>query len=53
MLYGRFSCFNPIVFAVSHPKFREAIAREIPCLGIGDRPKESGGTQETVKTEAC
>ena len=29
------SCLNPIVFAVSHPKFREAIAKEIPCLGIG------------------
>ena len=29
------SCLNPIVFAISHPKFREAIAREIPCLGIG------------------
>ena len=29
------SCLNPIVFAVSHPKFREAMAREIPCLGIG------------------
>ena len=29
------SCLNPIVFAVSHPKFREALAKEIPCLGIG------------------
>ena len=29
------SCLNPIVFAISHPKFREAIAKEIPCLGIG------------------
>ena len=29
------SCINPIVFAVSHPKFREAMAKEIPCMGIG------------------
>ena len=47
------SCLNPVVYAVSHPKFREAIAREIPCLGIGDRPKETGTVQESVKTESC
>eukprot|EP00090_Calanus_glacialis_P025627 TRINITY_DN4013_c0_g1_i1.p1 TRINITY_DN4013_c0_g1~~TRINITY_DN4013_c0_g1_i1.p1 ORF type:complete len:376 (-),score=62.87 TRINITY_DN4013_c0_g1_i1:194-1321(-) len=49
------SCLNPVVYAVSHPKFREAIAREIPCLGIGDRPKQTdnGTVQEAVKTESC
>merc|ERR1719260_687903 len=49
------SCLNPVVFAVSHPKFREAIAKEIPCLGIGDKPKEAGGGDgaATVKTETC
>jgi len=49
------SCLNPVVYAVSHPKFREAIAREIPCLGIGDRPKQldNGTVQESVKTESC
>ena len=29
------SVLNPIVYAVSHPKYREALAREVPCLGIG------------------
>lgn len=47
------SCLNPIVYAVSHPRFREAIAREIPCLGIGDKPKETASTAETVKTDNC
>jgi len=48
------SCLNPIVFAVSHPKFREALAKEVPCLGIGDKPKELSSNQtEAVKTETC
>jgi len=49
------SCLNPIVFAVSHPKFREAMAKELPCFGIGDKPKEAGGGDgaATVKTETC
>jgi len=49
------SCLNPIVYAVSHPKFRESIAREIPCLGIGDKPKQSdsGTVADSVKTESC
>ena len=29
------SVINPFVFAVSHPKYREALAIEVPCLGIG------------------
>ena len=29
------SSLNPVVFAVAHPKYREAIAKEFPCLGIG------------------
>jgi len=48
------SCLNPVVFAVSHPKFRESIAKEIPCLGIGERPKDSNNSNtEAVKTETC
>ena len=30
------SVLNPIVFALSHPKYREALATEIPCLGLGE-----------------
>ena len=34
------SCLNPLVYAVSHPKFREAMAQELPCCGIGVKRKE-------------
>jgi len=48
------SCINPVVFAVSHPKFREAMATELPCLGIGEKPKPSD-TKTVVQTatESC
>eukprot|EP00095_Tigriopus_kingsejongensis_P000350 maker-scaffold1125_size61249-snap-gene-0.12 protein:Tk00350 transcript:maker-scaffold1125_size61249-snap-gene-0.12-mRNA-1 annotation:"opsin" len=42
------SCFNPIVYAVSHPKYREALTNEIPCLGI----KEESKVEETKTTAA-
>ena len=48
------SCINPIVYAVSHPKFREAMAKELPCFGIGERPRV--GDDKTVvqeSTENC
>ena len=48
-------CINPIVYAVSHPKFREAMARELPCFGIGAKPKENENKTmaDSVKTESC
>jgi len=45
------SVINPFVFAVSHPKYREALAIEVPCLGIGNAPKSSGD-EETVTAKA-
>jgi len=47
MLAKTASVLNPIVYAVSHPKYREALAREVPCLGIGDVKKaaDDGGTK--------
>ena len=44
-------CLNPVVFALSHPKFREAINREIPCFGSGEGIS-SGADKETVVQEA-
>ena len=40
-----------MVFALSHPKFREAINREIPCFGSGEGIS-SGADKETVVQEA-
>ncbi len=45
-------CINPIVYAVSHPKFREAMAKELPCFGIGQKPPPGSDTK-TVETEKC
>ena len=40
MLAKTCSCFNPIVYAISHPKFREALQKHLPGLGIGDKAVE-------------
>ncbi|XP_059081388.1 compound eye opsin BCRH2-like [Tigriopus californicus] len=46
------SCFNPIIYAMSHPKYREALTRELPCLGIEEHVDyDAGTTKETVKSE--
>lgn len=49
------SCLNPIVYAISHPKYREALAKEVPCLGIGQAaaPPPDATVKESVKTETC
>lgn len=33
------TCFNPIVFALSHPKYREALGKKFPCLVIKEEVK--------------
>ena len=46
------SCLNPIVYAMSHPKYREALTKELPCLGIEEHVDyDQGTTKETVKSE--
>lgn len=46
------SVINPFIFALSHPKFRKALATKCPCLGMGDKPVEKldGKTMATVST---
>ena len=46
------SCFNPVVFALSHPKYRQALQEKLPCLGIGEKKDSDGETQmQTVKSD--
>lgn len=46
------SCLNPIIYAMSHPKYREALTKEMPCLGIEEHiDYETGTKAETVKSE--
>jgi r-opsin len=45
------SCLNPIVYAISHPKYREALTKELPCLGIEETcDYDQGTTKESVKS---
>jgi len=47
------SVLNPLVYAVSHPKYREALAKEVPCLGIGNAPnKGDDGATTNVSVKA-
>jgi len=46
------SCLNPIIYAMSHPKYREALTKELPCLGIEEHADYDQGTvKESVKPE--
>lgn len=46
------SCLNPVVFAVSHPKYREALAEKCACLGIGEKGKDDTETKmQTMKSD--
>merc|ERR1711872_337275 len=49
------SCLNPLVYAISHPRYREALSKEVPCLGIKNEraaaAAASGGT-DSVQTKA-
>ena len=42
------SCLNPIVYAVSHPKFRTEMAKELPCFGIGEKPRDNATLTEAT-----
>ena len=46
------SCLNPIVFAMSHPKYREALTTELPCLGVEEYAAEDNSTKETKPEKA-
>ncbi len=35
------SCINPVVFAISHPKYRAALAEHVPCFGIQEKSASS------------
>jgi len=46
------SCLNPIVFAMSHPKYREALTTELPCLGVEEYAADDNKTMETKPEKA-
>ncbi|XP_023334325.1 compound eye opsin BCRH2 isoform X3 [Eurytemora carolleeae] len=46
------SCLNPLVYAISHPKYREAMGKELPCLGIGAAGAQKSDAASTVAVKA-
>ena len=49
------SALNPMVFAASHPKFREALGEYCPCFGIGvdkSGPKETDTQMKSIKSDS-
>lgn len=46
------SCFNPVVFALSHPKYREALSELCPCLGIREESSKGGDNKTQSQTIA-
>merc|ERR1711973_458920 len=49
------SCLNPVIYAISHPKYREALEKDVPCLGIREErkvPVSAQSGQESVQTKA-
>lgn len=42
------ACYNPIVYGISHPKYRQALFTKFPSLACGDDGKHGGETQSTV-----
>jgi len=46
-------CFNPIVYGVAHPKFREAMTIHLPCFGIKESGSQSTEAEISMKTETC
>ncbi|XP_050427653.1 opsin, ultraviolet-sensitive-like isoform X2 [Adelges cooleyi] len=46
------ACFDPYVYAISHPKYRMELSKRIPCLGIKETPPAAAETQSTTTTTA-
>ncbi|XP_057329295.1 rhodopsin-like [Microplitis mediator] len=46
------ACYNPLVYATSHPKYRAALHEKLPCLGIGAPPAPKTSDTASAKTDA-
>lgn len=45
--------YNPIVYGISHPKYREALAKRYPRFFGGKTNKESDATSAVTTTESA
>lgn len=44
------ACYNPIVYGISHPKYRAALNQKFKCLGAPEAPSK-GDAASTVCSE--
>lgn len=42
--------YNPIIYAISHPKYKAALAEKCPCLCGGDDVHAAGGNHDAQST---
>lgn len=42
------SCLDPWVYAISHPRYRQALEKKVPWLGIKEELKENAETKSAV-----
>ncbi|XP_066941478.1 rhodopsin-like [Macrobrachium rosenbergii] len=46
--------YNPIVYAISHPKYRAAMEKKLPCLSCAtERDEDSSVSEATSTNEKC
>ncbi|XP_068226061.1 rhodopsin-like [Palaemon carinicauda] len=46
--------YNPIIYAISHPKYRAAMEKKLPCLSCATEKEEDSTVAETTSTnEKC
>lgn len=43
--------YNPIVYGISHPKYRAALIKTFPSLGCGEKPADDGQSQASGMTQ--
>jgi r-opsin len=49
------ACYNPIVYGISHPKYRQALLTKFPSVACASEPTSSGDdskSEMSVTTEA-
>ncbi|MFC0335914.1 hypothetical protein, partial [Kushneria avicenniae] len=46
------SCYNPFVYAISHPKFRLAITQHLPWLCVHERDPNDADDSQSNNTQA-
>ncbi|XP_037786269.1 rhodopsin-like [Penaeus monodon] len=44
--------YNPIVYTISHPRYRAALEKKLPCLSCATEGKDSGGSDAGSTTTA-